>query len=309
MTARYSSPDACPVRVTMTPRNARCAELPPLTRTATFRRLAMLTRSLTLSSPIQARIVVANAAVASAIAPRAIRLRGWWANGCVTVSAGSIGDVLSVRASRSASRSCGIPSTETSLCSGAEVRGRRRATHALHPDVLNARDVRGEVVRRDEHVGRERGVLPVACSEEVGSESDSFSAGARRLQRLTRRGGALERRTWQELGRVPADTLASHAPGQRALIHGRPATEVASGADDAPVGAEGTAAGQTDSAGGSPFDVSGVEAEADVGNGRNCGGRTDHADRNCRGEHRGRTREHAGTQRVRCAHEVPPDSG
>src|SRR5262245_26447272 len=167
MTARYSSPDACPVRVTMTPRNARCAKLPPLTRTATFRRLTMLTRSLTLSSPIQARIVAANAAGASAIAPRAIRLRGWWANGCVTVWAAIILDVHSVRAS-SASRSSGIPSTETSLCSGAEARGRRRATHAQHPDVQNARDVRGEVARRDEHVGRDRGLLAVACAEEVG---------------------------------------------------------------------------------------------------------------------------------------------
>ena len=67
------------------------------------------------------------------------------------------------------------------------------ASDLLDPDILNAVDVRGEVVVGDDHLHvLEGGVVPVSGAVEVGLEDGCMSVGHSGLLRLGCPTGALE---------------------------------------------------------------------------------------------------------------------
>src|SRR5438270_8920732 len=100
----------------------------------------------------------------------------------------------------------------------AEVDVGRAAADLLDPDVLDAVDVRREVVVGDDHLHALEGrVVPVAGAVEVGQEDRRVRVGHRRLAGLGRGAGALEGRALQEAVGVPADALPAEAALERPL--------------------------------------------------------------------------------------------
>ena len=68
-----------------------------------------------------------------------------------------------------------VPAADTLLIT--EVHDRRAASHALHPEILQPRDVVGNIHRRHDHLGGERFVVGIAGPVEVGLAHDRSVTG------------------------------------------------------------------------------------------------------------------------------------
>ena len=83
--------------------------------------------------------------------------------------------------------------TSDELTPLAEIGNGRTAPHALDPDVLDARQIRRLIDGRDEHVGGERLVNPIALPVEIGKHHDRIVIGLHRFARFARGAGAFKR--------------------------------------------------------------------------------------------------------------------